>query len=372
MTAGATVRSSQINTDNVKRLQPAWVFSTGDGQRPRSAADRRQRRDVRGDARQSGARHQREDGHAAVALPPPAADARRGAASDEPRRGGLRRQGVFRGRRSGARRARCENGRGSLDDARGRQRERLLHVARAARRRRQSADRHVRRRAGHPRLCLGVRCRNRQGAVEDLHGARARRAGQRNLAEGRGMEDRRRRRCGSRRTTIPRRTCRSGAPATAARGWAIGGPATTCTSPQRWRIDVATGQIKGHMQYNPNESWDWDEVSPPILVDYQRSGRTIKGLINVGAQRLSCISSSERPARSTSSRRSRSCGRTSFAALDPKTGRPDVDPDKKPGTDKMADFCPSWWGGKNWPPDRVQPEDADDLHSGQRESVRRR
>ena len=46
-------------------------------------------------------------------------------------------------------------------------------------------------------------------------------------------------------------------------------------------IDVATGQIKGHFQYQPNESWDWDEVSPPILVDFQRNGRTIKGLINV-------------------------------------------------------------------------------------------
>ena len=46
-------------------------------------------------------------------------------------------------------------------------------------------------------------------------------------------------------------------------------------------IDVATGAIKGHHQYHPNESWDWDEVSPPILVDYQRNGRTIKGLIDV-------------------------------------------------------------------------------------------
>ena len=34
-----------------------------------------------------------------------------------------------------------------------RQRERLLHVARAARRRREGADRHVGRRARHPRLC---------------------------------------------------------------------------------------------------------------------------------------------------------------------------------------------------------------------------
>jgi len=42
-------------------------------------------------------------------------------------------------------------------------------------------------------------------------------------------------------------------------------------------IDVTTGRIKGHHQYHPNDSWDWDEVSPPILVDYQRNGRTIKG-----------------------------------------------------------------------------------------------
>ena len=36
--------------------------------------------------------------------------------------------------------------------------------------------------------------------------------------------------------------------------------------------------------------------------------------------------------------------------------RPDVDPDKKPGTDKPADFCPSWWGGKNWPPVAFNPK----------------
>ena len=46
-------------------------------------------------------------------------------------------------------------------------------------------------------------------------------------------------------------------------------------------LDVATGTIKGYFQYHPNDSWDWDEVSPPILVDYQRNGRTIKGLIDV-------------------------------------------------------------------------------------------
>jgi glucose dehydrogenase len=46
-------------------------------------------------------------------------------------------------------------------------------------------------------------------------------------------------------------------------------------------LDVATGAIKGYFQYHPNDSWDWDEVSPPILVDYRRGGRTVKGLIDV-------------------------------------------------------------------------------------------
>ena len=44
---------------------------------------------------------------------------------------------------------------------------------------------------------------------------------------------------------------------------------------------MATGKIKGYHQYDPNESWDWDEVSPPILVDFQRNGKTVKGLIDV-------------------------------------------------------------------------------------------
>jgi alcohol dehydrogenase (cytochrome c) len=46
-------------------------------------------------------------------------------------------------------------------------------------------------------------------------------------------------------------------------------------------IDVATGKIKGYFQYHPNDSWDRDLVSPPIPFDYQRNGRTVKGLVDV-------------------------------------------------------------------------------------------
>ena len=119
-------------------------------------------------------------------------------------------------------------------------------------------------------------------------------------------------------------------------------------------IDVASGAIKGHFQYHPNDSWDWDEVSPPILIDYRRNGRTVKGLVNVA--RNGYLWFLER----TSDRINFVHGlpfvrQNVFRSLDPKTGRPDVDPARQPGTGKLADFCPSHWGGKNWPPAAFNP-----------------
>ena len=120
-------------------------------------------------------------------------------------------------------------------------------------------------------------------------------------------------------------------------------------------IDVATGKIKGHLQYHPNDSWDWDEVSPPILVDYQRNGRTIKGLIDVARDGyLWFLERTDGPINFVEGKPF--VKQNVFKSLDPKTGRPDVDPAHKPGTGKMAEFCPSLWGGKNWPPIAFSPK----------------
>ena len=120
-------------------------------------------------------------------------------------------------------------------------------------------------------------------------------------------------------------------------------------------IDVATGKIKGYHQYQPNESWDWDEVSPPILVDYMRNGRTIKGLIDVA--RDGYLWFLERTDGTINFVEGKPYVKQNvFKRLDPRTGRPEVDPDRKPGTGKMADFCPSLWGGKNWPPIAFSPK----------------
>jgi alcohol dehydrogenase (cytochrome c) len=120
-------------------------------------------------------------------------------------------------------------------------------------------------------------------------------------------------------------------------------------------LDVRTGQLKGYHQYHPNDSWDWDEVSPPILVDYKRNGRTIKGLIDVA--RDGYLWFLERTDSKINFVEGKPFVRqTVFKSLDPETGRPDVDLEHKPGTGKKAEFCPSLWGGKNWPPIAYSPK----------------
>jgi alcohol dehydrogenase (cytochrome c) len=120
-------------------------------------------------------------------------------------------------------------------------------------------------------------------------------------------------------------------------------------------LDVATGKMKGHFQYHPNDSWDWDEVSPPILVDYMRNGRTVKGLIDVA--RDGYLWFLERTTGAINFVEGKPYVRQNvFKSLDPRTGRPNVDPARQPGTNKEADFCPSHWGGKNWPPISFSPK----------------
>ena len=119
---------------------------------------------------------------------------------------------------------------------------------------------------------------------------------------------------------------------------------------------------QGLSSVQPNESWDWDEVSPPILVDYQRNGKTVKGLVDVA--RDGYLWFLERTDGAINFVEGRPYVKQNvYKSLDPKTGRPEVDPERKPGTGKTATFCPSLWGGKNWPPIAYSPADPHDLHS---------
>jgi alcohol dehydrogenase (cytochrome c) len=121
-------------------------------------------------------------------------------------------------------------------------------------------------------------------------------------------------------------------------------------------IDVATGAIKGYFQYTPNESWDWDEPSPPLLIDYQRNGRTVKGLIDVARNGYLWFLDRGNGGAIKFVEGKPYVYQNVFRSLDPVTGRPDIDLAHKPGTNKRAEFCPGSHGGKNWPPIAYSPQ----------------
>jgi alcohol dehydrogenase (cytochrome c) len=96
-------------------------------------------------------------------------------------------------------------------------------------------------------------------------------------------------------------------------------------------------------------------VSPPILVDYQRNGKTVKGLIDVA--RDGYLWFLERTSGQINFVEGKPYVKQNvFTSLDPKTGRPAIDPAHKPASGKTVDYCPSLWGGKNWPPIAFSPK----------------
>ncbi len=121
-------------------------------------------------------------------------------------------------------------------------------------------------------------------------------------------------------------------------------------------LDVNTGAIKGYHQYHPNDSWDWDEVSPPILVDYRHDGKTVHGLVDAARDGYLWMLQRSSTGPITFVAGEPFVKQNVFKSLDPKTGRPNVDPNRQPGTGKKADFCPSLWGGKDWPAVAYSPK----------------
>jgi len=120
-------------------------------------------------------------------------------------------------------------------------------------------------------------------------------------------------------------------------------------------IDVQTGQIRGHHQYHWNDSWDWDEVSAPLLINFSRKGELIKGLVHPGRNGyLWFLERGKGEIRYVDAQPY--VKQDVFLSLDPISGRPTYDESKKPKTGEGAHFCPSHWGGKDWPPAAFNPK----------------
>ena len=121
-------------------------------------------------------------------------------------------------------------------------------------------------------------------------------------------------------------------------------------------LDVDTGAIKGHHQYTQNDAWDWDEVSAPVLIDTEVKGKKIKAAIHAG--RNGYLWMLERSGSKINFVDAVPFVHNNvFKSLDPKTGRPTYDEARRPGVGKgPVSFCPSLWGGKDWPPEAWNPK----------------
>jgi len=121
-------------------------------------------------------------------------------------------------------------------------------------------------------------------------------------------------------------------------------------------LDVDTGKIRGHHQYTPNDAWDWDEVSAPVLIDTEVKGRKMKAAVHAG--RNGYLWMLERKDDKIDFVDAISyVNNNVFTAVDKTTGRPTYDESKRPGMGKgNVSFCPSLWGGKDWPPEAWNPK----------------
>jgi alcohol dehydrogenase (cytochrome c) len=113
-------------------------------------------------------------------------------------------------------------------------------------------------------------------------------------------------------------------------------------------LDPDTGKLQGYHQYHWNDSWDWDEIRAPLLINMQHNGQTIDALVHPARDGyLWVLQQTDNGIKYISGQPF--VYQNAFKSLDPATGRPTYDPDHKPVTGKDVSFCPSLWGGLDWP-----------------------
>ena len=120
-------------------------------------------------------------------------------------------------------------------------------------------------------------------------------------------------------------------------------------------LDADTGELRSHYQYHWNGSWDWDEANAPLLVDVERAGRTVNGLVHAGRNGyLWLLDRSGGDMRFLEAQPF--VHQDVFASLDPVSGRPTYDAARVPRIGESVEFCPAVRGGRNWRPEAFSPQ----------------
>ena len=118
-------------------------------------------------------------------------------------------------------------------------------------------------------------------------------------------------------------------------------------------LDPDTGKIKSYHQYTPHDSFDWDEVSAPLLIDTELDGKFTKTATHAGRNGYLWILDRDHLKFLHAYPFS---DNNVFTSIDPQSGRPTIDESKRPGAHQGAEFCPSIGGGKDWPPEAWSPQ----------------
>ena len=121
-------------------------------------------------------------------------------------------------------------------------------------------------------------------------------------------------------------------------------------------INPDDGKIIGHFQYHWNDGWDWAAMNAPTLIELDRDGKKVPGLIS--AQRNGVLYWLERDDKGkiTFDKAVKYVHNNVFKTIDEKTGRPTYDEAAIPKTGGTATYCPSRWGGKDWPYEAYSPK----------------
>ncbi|HWY16691.1 MAG TPA: PQQ-dependent dehydrogenase, methanol/ethanol family [Rhizomicrobium sp.] len=118
-------------------------------------------------------------------------------------------------------------------------------------------------------------------------------------------------------------------------------------------LDADSGKLKSYHQYTPHDSFDWDEVSAPLLIDTKIDGKLTRTATHAGRNGYLWILNRDRL---TFLHAFPFSNNNVFTSIDPKTGRPTVDESRRPGAQHGGEFCPSIGGGKDWPPEAWSPQ----------------
>ena len=98
-------------------------------------------------------------------------------------------------------------------------------------------------------------------------------------------------------------------------------------------LDVETGAIKGYHQYHPNDGWDWDEVSAPLLINVKKDGHDQKALVHAGRDGYLWVLGRSKDEISFLNAWPY-VTQDVFESVDPKSGRPVYDRTKSPALER--------------------------------------